>query len=71
MKADKFESKAWESCRKIILEDTELKKIDAEFYNFLDGVNEEAAMKLEEAYLEYGSRAIELAYLQGMKDGKG
>lgn len=70
MKADKFESKAWESCRKIILEDTELKKIDAEFYNFLDGVNEEVAMKLEEAYLEYGSRAIELAYLQGMKDGK-
>jgi len=70
MKADILESKAWESCREIILEDVELKKIDAEFYELLDAVNDEAAVKLEEAYLEYGARAIELAYLQGMEDGK-
>lgn len=70
MKADKLDSKAWECCREIILKDEKLKKIDAEFYDLLDGVNEEMAVNLEEAYLEYGARAIELAYLQGLKDAK-
>lgn len=70
MKVDKFESKAWESCREIMLRDVKLGEIDAVFYDLLDGVNEEMAVKLEEAYLEYGARAIELAYLQGMKDAK-
>ena len=70
MKADILESKAWESCRKVILGDKRLSEIDAGFYDLLDGVNEEMAVKLEEAYLEYGTRAIELAYLQGIEDGK-
>jgi len=70
MKGDKFESMAWESCRKVILGDKRLSEIDAGFYDLLDGVNEEMAVKLEEAYLEYGTRAIELAYLQGVKDAK-
>ena len=70
MKGDKFESMAWESCRKVILGDKRLNEIDAGFYDLLDGVNEEMAVKLEEAYLEYGTRAIELAYLQGVKDAK-
>ncbi len=70
MKGDKFESMAWESCRKVILGDKRLSEIDAGFYDLLDGVNEEMAVRLEEAYLEYGTRAIELAYLQGVKDAK-
>ena len=70
MKVDIIEGRAWEHCREMMLEDTELKKIDAEFYDLLDGVNEEVAANLEEAYLEYGTRAIELAYLQGIKDAK-
>jgi len=70
MKTDKLESKAWESCREEILGDVELNKIDAEFYDLLDGVSEEIAVNLEEAYLAYGARAIELSYLQGMKDAK-
>ncbi len=70
MRADKFESKAWESYREIILGDAKLGKIDAEFYDLLDGVSDEVATRLEEAYIEYGTRAIELAYLQGMKDAK-
>lgn len=70
MKVDKFEGREWESCRELIFEDTKLSEIDAGFYDLLDGVNEEVAVKLEEAYLEYGARAIELAYLQGVKDGK-
>lgn len=68
MKVDKIEGRAWERCRKMMLEDAELKRIDAGFYDLLDGVNEEVAANLEEAYLEYGTRAIELAYLQGIKD---
>ena len=70
MKVDKFEGGAWENCREVIFEDIKLSGIDATFYDLLDGVNEEVAVKLEEAYLEYGARAIELAYLQGVKDGK-
>lgn len=70
MKEDRFESMACESCRKVILGDKRLSETDAEFYDLLDGVNKEIAVKLEEAYLEYGARAIELAYLQGIKDAK-
>lgn len=70
MKTDKLESKAWESCREEILGDVELNKIDAEFYDLVDKVDAEVATRLEEAYLEYGARAIELAYLKGMKDAK-
>ena len=47
-----------------------LKEIDAVFYDLLDAVEGDVAAKLEDAYLEYGTRAIELAYLQGVKDGK-
>lgn len=70
MKTDKLESKAWESCREEILGDVELNKIDAEFYDLVDKVDAEVATRLEETYLEYGARAIELAYLKGMKDAK-
>ena len=53
-----------------ILEDTKIKEIDAVFYDLLDAVESDVATKLEDAYLESGARAVELAYLQGIKDGK-
>lgn len=67
---NRFNEKVSDNCRKIILEDKMLKEIDAVFYDLLDAVEGDVAAKLEDAYLEYGTRAIELAYLQGVKDGK-
>ena len=60
---------AWKRCKEIILEDTKIKEIDAVFYDLLDAVESDVATKLEDAYLESGARAVELAYLQRIKDG--
>lgn len=67
---DKMSENEWKRCKEIILEDTKLKEIDAIFYDLLDAVESDVAAKLEDAYLESGARAVELAYLQGIKDGK-
>ena len=53
-----------------ILKDDELKAIDAEFYNLLDTVDDAVKEKLEDAYIEYGVRAMQLAYIQGIEDCK-
>ena len=42
--------------------DTKLKEIDVIFYDLLDAVESDVAAKLEDAYLESGERAVELAY---------
>lgn len=68
MRTGKWEGKAWESCKEIILADARLKEIDAVFYDLLDAVESNIATKLEETYLDYAARAIELAYLKGRKD---
>jgi len=65
-----LEGNVLDSCREVILEDDKLKEIDVTFYNLLDGVNDVVAIKLEEAYLEYATRAIELAYIQGLEDAR-
>lgn len=68
--SDKLTTNIADTCRKGILEDEELIEIDGAFYDLLDCVDDEIAAKLEEAYLEYGTRAIQLAYEQGLKDAK-
>ncbi len=67
---DKWEEKEWEKCKKIILEDAKLKEIDMKFYELLDTVESSVATKLEDAYLDYGARVIELAYEQGRIDAQ-
>lgn len=67
---DRLEENALNNCREVILGDEKLKEIDTTFYDLLDGVNDEMALKLEDAYLEYATRAIELAYKQGLTDAQ-
>ena len=57
-----------DNCREVINNDRKLTDIDAEFYTLLDGVDDELKLQLERIYDEYTTRAIRLAYLQGMKD---
>ena len=52
----------------MLMNDASLKEIDAVFYDLLDAVDNTIAAKLEDAYIEYGTRAIALAYEQGLKD---
>ena len=52
----------------MIMNDAALKEINAVFYDLLDAVDNTIAEKLEDAYIEYGTRAIGLAYEQGLKD---
>ena len=65
---NRFNEKVSDNCRKIILEDKMLKEIDAVFYDLLDAVENTIAAQLEDAYIEYGTRAIGLAYAQGLID---
>ena len=67
---DKINKNEWKRCKEIILEDKKLKEIDAVFYDLLDAVESDVAAKLEDAYLEYATRAIVLAYKQGLKDAQ-
>jgi len=55
-------------CREVINKDVKLREIDTVFYDLLDEADDTIKMKLEDAYIEYGVRAIFLAYLQGLKD---
>ncbi len=52
----------------MIMDDAELKEVDAVFYDLLDKVDGAVREKLEEAYIEYGVRSVQLAYIQGLKD---
>ena len=51
-----------------IIDDATLKEIDAVFYDLLDKVDGTVREKLEEAYIEYGVRSVQLAYIQGLED---
>lgn len=51
-----------------IIQDSELKKTDAVFYDLLDKVDDAVREKLEDAYIDYGVRAVQLAYIQGIQD---
>lgn len=62
---------AWDNCRKVILEDEHLRAVDSQFYCLLEQIDGDIRTELEEAYLEYSARAIELAYRQGVRHGTG
>lgn len=56
------------NCGEVINKDKKLMDIDAKFYDLLDEVDDALKPQLEKVYEDYTTRAIRLAYLQGLKD---
>ena len=61
-------NKDLDQCSEAFKADNSLKELETEIYKVIAEVDDEQGNKIEEIFSAYTSRAIRIAYMQGIKD---